>query len=134
MAMTRAASEPTVPGALGLKPEPNQVDRRVAGVRGGRWPRAVTDDKNRSSVPLLGLVIFGLRRFRLQGLGGDCVFAGRPVGQIGDAATLAAERKVGVAEMDFFLADGTIHTPIWTSCGSNRGAGSVAGRSVPTTS
>src|ERR1019366_9239850 len=80
------------------------------------------------------LVIFGLRMFRLQGLGGDRIFPGRPVGQVDHAAALATERKAGVAEIDIFFADGTIHMPIWTSCGSIRGAGSVEGSSVPTTS
>src|ERR1017187_6935852 len=84
------------------------------------------------------LLIFFLR---VRGGGtGDHVFAGSPVSQVGDAAALAAKRKIGIARGDCFLTNRASHHTatrgeiLMNAEAAGGGAGSVGASSVPTTS
>src|ERR1019366_5999240 len=97
-AIRMAASEPTVPGALGAKPQPNQVAKAQAGL-----------------FRMCGKsLVIGLAIGRRICGGGDDVFFHRPVAQVDFPAALATEGCVGIREFDGSFADWTLHRAgIW---------------------
>src|ERR1019366_5939422 len=83
-AIRMAASDPTVPGALGEKPHPNHVAKAQA-----------------------GLFVIGFAVRRWPGGGGDNVLFHGPVAQIDLAAAPAAKRNLLVCKLHWFLTDRT---------------------------
>src|ERR1035438_1950759 len=128
MAMATAAAEPTVPGAHGERPQPNQVAMaKATRVRGVVIPVRIRQGARADAA----------RRQR----GRDHVFARRPIAQVDDAAALAAKREFGVPQRHlFYLAHRALHkrTASGSMCtspgGGSTGAASVGASSVPSTS
>src|SRR5271165_1842359 len=85
-ATIRAPRDPTVPGAKGEYPQPNQVAKSQA-----------------------GLVFFIRVAIGERGRGGDDVLFHGPVAEVDFFAALAAEGGGGILQVDWFLANRTTH-------------------------
>src|SRR5690242_13473750 len=97
--MARAAAEPTVPGATGAYPHPNQVAT--------------------CSANLFDTVVF-TAGFRLGRVAWDHVLLRGPVAEIDQAASFAAKRKIRIARLHFLFADRAFHKEMLISSDSRR--------------
>src|SRR5579871_4742954 len=89
-AIPMAAADPTVPGASGERPHPNQVEMALAAL-------------TRIAIVVRLQQVLGARR------SGDHVLLRGPVAEVDDAAALAAKRRFGVARLHGLLADRALH-------------------------